>query len=108
RAALFAADFPERIARVNGFDDFLFGNELGRGPVVRVADVHVFDEAHGEVVLAGKFDERNDITVVDTAFDDGIQLDGRKTGALGDKIPSRTLLRSPRFVMRLKRSGSKL
>ena len=46
-----------------------FGNQLLGSPVVGVADVHVFDEAHGEAVLPRELDQIDDVVVVDAPLD---------------------------------------
>ncbi len=33
------------------FDDFFFRHEFCRGPLIRVADIHVLDKAHAEAIL---------------------------------------------------------
>ncbi len=51
--------------------------------MVRVADVHVLDEAHLVPVVACEAGQLDDFAVVDAFLDDRVQLDRRQPDALG-------------------------
>src|SRR6476660_4298787 len=85
RAPLVAPDLPQWILRVDLFDNVFFRHQLRRCPMVGVAHVHGFDEAHTKTVLAGKFHQRNNIVLVDAAFDYGVELDRRESRFLSSK-----------------------
>ena len=51
--------------------------------MVGVADVHVFDKANTEAVFPRELDQVENLVVVDTLLDDGVDLDRRETGGFG-------------------------
>src|SRR4029077_9667512 len=85
RTSLVSAHFSERVASIDDIENFFFGDQFLRSPVVRVAHVHVFDKAESKSVLPGEFHQIDDVIVVYTPLDHHIDLDRMKTAALGGK-----------------------
>src|SRR5215510_6933915 len=77
------AYFSKRVAGVDRFENFFLRDYLFGNPIVRVADVHVLDEAHGKAVLASEFNKRNDVVIVQAPLDHRIDLDRMKAKTLG-------------------------
>src|SRR5438270_1848709 len=67
-------DRLDRPLRVDATDDLLGGDDVVEPPAVRVADVHVLDEAQHVAGAAEALGGRDDPVVVRAALDDGVDL----------------------------------
>ena len=105
-AAIARLERLERELGLDGGEDLRGGDDVVEAPAVRVADVHVLDEAQGVAAAVEEARHRQDAVLVDAALDDHVHLDRRRPAAAAASMPARTRATGKSTSFRTRKTSS--